>query len=146
MNSPKTLDHTAKIGIKWVYNPPEAPHWGGFWERLVKSVKAPLKKILKNTLLMQEQLDTVICQIERQINSRPLMAVSDEIGFVPITPADILIGRKLGTYPDASLPNAAKNDIVKRWRYRQAVERQFWDKRQKEYLPTLQQHQKWQNK
>ena len=125
------------MDIKWQFSVPEAPFWGGFWERLVKSVKEPLKKILKNTLLSQEQLETVLCQIERQINSRPLTAVVDESGIVAIAPSDILIGRKMEAYPDASLSKSNKSDILKQWKYRQSLEIQFWDKWVKIYLPTL---------
>ena len=130
-------------GINWHYNPPLAPHWGGMWERLVRSVKTPLKKVIQNALVTETELYTVLCQIERQINSRPLTAVRDEAGIIPLTPAMILIGRNYENYPQAPPPR--DNEIIQRWRYRQQLENQFWNSWTKEYLPILQQRQKWHN-
>ena len=44
----------AHKGVAWKFNPPGAPHHGGSWERLVRSVKRVLYDILgsrRNTLL-----------------------------------------------------------------------------------------------
>ena len=48
-----------------------SPWWGGFYERLVKSVKTPLKKIFAKAMLDAEQLTTILAEIEAQLNSRP---------------------------------------------------------------------------
>ena len=140
-SSDKAIQELSTKNIQWHFNPPNSPHWGGFWERLVKSVKTPLKKVLKNALVTESELYTLLCQIEQQINSRPLTAVTDEVGVVPLTPAMILIGRNYHSYPMAPPPR--DDEIIKRWRYRQQIEKQFWNAWQKEYLPLLQQRQKW---
>ena len=127
--------------IKFHYNPPIAPHWGGMWERLVKSVKTPLKKVLKNANLTEMELYTVLCQVEQTINARPLTAITDESGIVALTPAMILIGRNYSNYPTAPPPK--DNEIIKMWRYRQQLESQFWNAWRKEYLPLLHSRRKW---
>jgi len=42
--------------ISWNFIIERAPWWGGFWERLVRSVKAPLEKALGRATLNFEQL------------------------------------------------------------------------------------------
>ena len=46
--------------------------WGGFYERLVRSVKMSLKKILAKSMLSYEELETVLLKIESVINGCPL--------------------------------------------------------------------------
>ena len=57
--------------IEWRFNPPEAPHMGGVWERLVKSVKTTLSVILsESTVLNDYTLQTVFTEVEAILNSR----------------------------------------------------------------------------
>ena len=51
---------------------PASPWWGGFYERMVRTVKSALKKVLGRSLVTFEELQTVLCEIESVINSRPL--------------------------------------------------------------------------
>ena len=69
-----------------------APWWGGFWERLVRSVKRCLKKSVGRSLLTFEELRTLVVEIEATLNNRPLTYIyDDEEGLsYPLTPADLL--------------------------------------------------------
>lgn len=49
-----------------------SPWWGGFYERLVRTTKVTLKKILGEAFLSFEQLQTVLCEVESVITPRPL--------------------------------------------------------------------------
>ena len=99
LEADKTQDALSERKIKWKYIS-RSPWWGGFYERLVKSVKTPLKKIFAKAMLDAEQLTTILAEIEAQLNSRPLTYLSADPGdYSVITPAQILIGRNLQVSP-----------------------------------------------
>ena len=78
----------------------KAPWWDGFYERLLQSVRTPLKKLFAKAMLDAEQLTTVLAEIEAQLNSRPLTYLgADPDDYSVITPAQILIGRNLQACP-----------------------------------------------
>jgi len=73
--------------IKWRLNPPSAPWWGGWWERLVRLIKNLLKKTLKKACLSYEEMTTILCDCEAIINSRPLGYMADDsTQMKPLTP------------------------------------------------------------
>ena len=58
-------------GVTQQFILPASPWWGGFYERLVCSVKMCLKKVLGKAFVTFEELQTILCEIEAVINSRP---------------------------------------------------------------------------
>jgi len=84
-----------KIGVRQKFILPASPWWGGFCERMVRSVKIALKKILRKSFLTFEELETVLCEVESVINSRPLCYASDEEIGSTITPNHLIFGRSL---------------------------------------------------
>ena len=77
-----------------------APWWGGFFERLVRSVKRCLKKVLGNARLTFSKLLTTVVEIEGTLNSRPLTYEYDEVGCEVLTPSHLIFGRRLKLMPD----------------------------------------------
>ncbi|XP_068713712.1 uncharacterized protein [Montipora capricornis] len=134
-------------GIKWKFI---VERW---WERLVRSVKEPLPKVLGKALLSYQELATVLTRIEAVINSRPLTTVSDEIrDLTPITPAhlalnrDLPIGRSLFSLPDLEDEvSANKSTTRQRYLYQQKLNNHFWQRWRGEYLQQLSVRQKWVN-
>ena len=57
--------------IEWRINLERAPWWGGFFERMVGSVKAYLRKVSGNARLAFHELLTVLVEVEGTLNSRP---------------------------------------------------------------------------
>ena len=89
-----------KNSIEWKFILECSPWWGGFYERLMKNIKQPLKKILGKSRLNVDQISTILKEIEAQINSRPICSVSDEASEQKyLTPASFLIGRNLMNMP-----------------------------------------------
>ncbi|XP_071580460.1 uncharacterized protein [Temnothorax nylanderi] len=106
-------------GIKWHFNPPAAPHFGGLWEAAVKSTKHHLRRVIGETTLTFEELSTFLAQVEAWLNSRPLQALSDDPDDVSaLTPGHFLIGAPLLDVPEPSLTE--KNDnALSRWQHLQ---------------------------
>ena len=94
LNSPAVRRHLGNKGVKWTFNLERAPWWGGYFERLVQSVKRCLKKILKNAKVTSEELQTLLVAKEATPKSRTLkLACSGEIEE-PVTPYRLLCGRR----------------------------------------------------
>ena len=78
----------------WKYITPKSPWHGGFWERLVRTVKSALKKTIQNSKLSKLELEAVLIEVEYVVNSRPLTQVVDELTATsPITPNHFLVCR-----------------------------------------------------
>ena len=67
---------------------------GGVYERMVKTVKSCLRKVLGQARLNYEEMETVLTEIEMAVNSRPLTYMQDDI-FEILTPSHLLLGRRL---------------------------------------------------
>ena len=63
-----------------------SPRWAGVYERLVRSVKMPLKKVLGKAKLMYEEMETALIEMEGVINCRPLTYIHDDDILEPLTP------------------------------------------------------------
>ena len=84
------LSYTANNNITWKFITPLAPWTGGFYERLVGTIKLALKKSVGNLTLGRRELETVIIETEAVINSRPLVYVGEDFGSgLALTPADL---------------------------------------------------------
>lgn len=137
MNKQVLMDEAANHGTKWTFIPPASPHWGGAWERLIRSVKKSLHIVLKERAPRDETLITLLAEVENIVNSRPLTHVSVEPGSLEtLTPNHLLIGTS------AHLPQIGKFDdsdlfIRKQWRISQRLADMFWCRWIKEVLPDL---------
>ena len=127
----------ASRNIDWKFNIESAPWMGGFWERLVQSVKRPLRKVLSNSTLKYNELLTVLIEIESMINNRPLTYVYQDIED-PLTPNHLIFGRRINT--NAEKLEATNQPIDKRVKYVQQLLEHFWNRWSKEYLLELREH------
>ena len=75
------------LDIKWQFVVERAPWWGGAWERLVGIVKGLLRRTLGHAVLSWEELVTVLTEVEKVVNHRPITYLwesADPSGGVPI--------------------------------------------------------------
>lgn len=128
--------------IVWKYIVERAAWYGGWWEILVKSTKTSLKKNLGLSYLSYTGLETAVLQAEGIINSRPLTYVYNDLAEpTPLSPAEILIGRRITSLPPFNLklnnvPNSRK-EFVKRMKHREVIINKFWNRFRCEYLREL---------
>ena len=129
-------------GIQWHFNPPSASHMGGVWERQIRSIRAVLKGLTTQQTVDEEGLATLMCLVESILNGRPITKLSDDPNDdLPLTPNHLLL---LRDGPRAPPGVFEKSDLYgKRWRQIQYLADLFWRRWVKEYLPILQQRQKW---
>ena len=113
-NQQKIADFMAKEQIKWHFNPAAAPHFGGVWERFVRSCKIALKAVLGNLTVNDETLTTILAEVEALLNGRPLTHVSmDPHDPEPITPNHFIHGACVPNLPcDFEDPNLCVMLIV----------------------------------
>ena len=129
--------------VEWRFSPPAAPHFGGAWERLVRSVKRALQITIGRQALTDESLLTFLTEVEALLNSRPLTHVSDDPeDFEALTPNHFLLGRASPNLPPGIFHDS---DITsrKRWRHGQRLVDHFWQRWRREYLPSLTVRHKW---
>lgn len=85
---PALQEQLARQQIKFCFNSPATPHFGGVWEREVCSVKSALYTCVGAQVLL-----TVLLEVEAIINSKPLGYVSSDIADIdPVTPNSLLMG------------------------------------------------------
>ena len=142
-NQEKIADFLLQRIVQWVFNPPCGSYHGGPWEHCIRTVRKVLNTLVREQVLDDEGLSTFMCEAEAIVNSRPLTKVSDDVcDLEPLTPNHLLLFQ----YSQSFLPGIfAKADIYsrRRWRQVQYLSDVFWRRWVKEYLPTLQERQKW---
>ena len=122
---------------------------GGIWDCQIRSARTILEALLKTygSILNEENLRTLITEIEAIINSRPLTAetLSDANSEMPLSPNQLLT---MNTDVILPLPGTfSKPDIYsrRRWRRVQHIAVELWTQWRKEFLQTLEIRQKWNN-
>ncbi|XP_029173549.1 uncharacterized protein LOC114942375 [Nylanderia fulva] len=137
------VGHLADRGVRWSFNPPAAPHFGGLWEAAVKAVKHHLRRTIGEARLTFEELSTFLTEVEACLNSRPLEALTDDPDDLrALMPGHFLVGSPLLAIPEPSLLDSSANRL-NRWRLLQQMRDHLWQRWTREYLQHLSPRPKW---
>ncbi len=130
------------LGVKWIFNVPKAPWWGGVFERMIQSTKRCLRKIIGKSQLTYDELLTALTEIELVVNSRPLSYVSEDDLEEALTPSHLLVGRRLLSFPDHLCTEPDQFEptpdiLTRRVRHLNHALDSFWKRWRQEYLLEL---------
>lgn len=119
--SPDLQRILAKQKISFRFNPPASPHFGGVWEREIRSVKTALYTTVGAQPVTEEVLRTVLIEVEGILNSKPLGYVLASVADLdPVTPNHL---------PDGSLPQVVYPETKllskRRWCHSQVLADHF---------------------
>lgn len=85
----RVQEFSCQKGIEWIFIAPFAPWRGGLYERMIGTVKYHLKRELRNKLFSFEELWTILTEISRVINERPLTYLAQSEVVQPLRPIDL---------------------------------------------------------
>ena len=91
-------------------------------------------------IVSYDELLTLVIEVEAVLNSQPLTYISSEDVEEPLTPSHLLVGYRILTLPDSSVPDDPEyspEGLTRRMRYLSWTFQNFWDRWKKEYLLEL---------
>jgi len=149
-----TIPHLASQGTRWDFIPFFSPWMGATYERLIGLVKNCLYRTIGRRIFVNDELSTLLAEIEASVNSRPISWVSDSAdGSMPLTPAHFFHNGastdidSTATEIDLDDPNLSSPEkLAGLWQaYREASDH-FWARWSSEYLLAIRERAGWAHK
>jgi hypothetical protein len=141
VRSDEVKRYLATNRIAWNFIVERAPWWGGFWERLVKSVKGCIKRVIGRASLSFEEMRTVLTEVEAIINARPLTYLYDDEESIsyPLSPSHLINGHRITTTPNSEHFDVVSTykTLTRRARHQKNILQMFTNQWRKEYLTGL---------
>lgn len=132
----KIQNETQQYRIQWIFIPPASPWWVGFWERLVRSMKEYLRKLLGHNKLTKVELDTALNFVESLLNDRPLTYITeDQNDLIPLSPAAFLRDLDNSEFPEIEVLNDKK--LRMKHTHLIQLKKELRERFRKEYLGLL---------
>ncbi len=139
--APEVCNYLSSNRITWRFITERAPWWGGFWKRLVRSVKRPLKKIIGRSSLTYDELNTILTEVEALINLRPITYIYDDDESIsyPLCPSHLIYGHRITPMPTSEHYEVVStyHSLTKRSRHQRKLLQQFTKQWEREYLQNL---------
>lgn len=131
--------------IKWHFNPPHAPHFGGVFEALIKSAKRAMAATLSQHRVTDEEFHSAAVYAEGFLNKRPLTTIStDPLDLRPLTPSHFLTGHlAVDTALEQVTEGITSVHPHDRWKRLITIMRDMWRRWLKEYLPMMNLRRQW---
>ncbi|KAG1650917.1 Hydroxysteroid dehydrogenase-like protein 2 [Nymphon striatum] len=144
LNSEGLTQKLANANIEFSYIPPYSSHFGGVYERQIRTVRQVLQSMLfdQQFKVTDDVMNTFFCQVEAIVNTRPISPLHNRSNDEPaLRPIDFLVPKcSIASLPiDASTVNC----YTKAWKRVHAMLDCFWRRWLRSYLPLLQQRSKW---
>ena len=142
---PQCCEYILNNNIRWHFITPLSPWKGGYYERMVGTVKSSLRRAVGRRILSLEEYQTMICEVEGVVNTRPLTYLYAEAGTKILRPVDFLLPEVHLTMPSRNdsgndepyVPRAERSEMVDTYhRSTQALDG-FWHLWKSEYLLSL---------
>ena len=131
----KICQRTANRGVTCIFNPPQAPHFGGAHEIMIKAAKKAIHAVLGEANVTDEELMMTFTGKESLLNSRPITyQTANPCGETLLTPNHFLYGQVGGTLTPGSIGKTEFHP-KKQWRRVQELISHFWYPWLKEWLP-----------
>lgn len=89
MRHPRVQNFSATRGIRWTFITEAAPWRGGFWERMIGTVKSAMRRSLGRWRMTWLQLATILHEIAATVNERPLTVLPDKPDWF-LRPIDLI--------------------------------------------------------
>ncbi|KAF2902404.1 hypothetical protein ILUMI_03781 [Ignelater luminosus] len=137
LHNEEVSNFSTKHRIGWKFIVERAAWWGGFWERLIKTVKDCLKFALGKSRVIDE-LQTILTEIEATVNARPLTYIdNDKDNLSILSPSSFLLKCERQCVLPEVQTNLKRETILQRWKERQRILSKFWKKWSTDYLQQL---------
>ena len=112
------------------------------FECLIQSIKRRLKKVLKTAILSEDEMGTIITEIEATLNARPLTYAYSEKMKDILIPIHLITERRIlnlldfnEQYPEDSIID--QQMLTRKMKYLSTLLKNYWHIWSKDYLTSL---------
>jgi hypothetical protein len=126
------LDKLSVNGINWIFNPPTA----AWWERLIRTLKELLRKMIGAAKLTRKELEKCLWSISYTINNRPLTTLTEDVNdMTPLTPAMFMRDLQYVGLPE--MDEITSKDLREAYQRKTGLRKALDNRFRKEYLGAL---------